>query len=941
MDHPSTKAIEHQQSNAVLRHACSKTCGIDPKILKFWIYLILIAAITIPTITWAVPGSIEGIVLDEKSGQPLSSANVIVKGTFKGAATDLDGKFTILGLSPGSYDLQCTILGFTDQIHTGITVRSGLMTEIEFRMKSTILAAGEEVIVIGERPLVETDRTSSGVRVTSDDISAAQVEDVKDIVAEQLGVVAEDNEVHIRGGRSDEHLTIADGIRVRDPISGKGYGTYLSAEAIKEVEVITGGFNAEYGQAMSGVVNVVTKEGSDKLEGSVTFKSDHLGTNDIKNYRTNATEINIGGPEPITTNLFHNILRVPGRGYFFLNGYGYISDTYLPHASSLAPRESSYDLFSPREENNWSFLGKVRWEFDPKRKLSFGYGRSIQINQGYFEPLLEDKEYFPYEYVNILDNYNTFTRESIQSSITWKHTLSQRTFYEAILSRFYIRVHSAVDNKHWTEYIEHQDTNPVYYIPDIRGNLIIRQGDGFWDSGDAETWNDHYSDTYSLETNLTCRLSDMHQIKTGWNGEYTELQLLHINAPWVGTSGLGRNWDMYHVYPNSGAAYLQDQIRYKGMIANVGLRFDYWFPGEYVEDVIDDPSVATLTKTARRKFTEDTFGLLGHRGKGHLSPRLGISHPVTDHDMLFFSYGHFSQRPKYSYVYAHLRSQSAATYQLFGNPNLNPSITVAYELGLKHKFSQNQVLEITAFYKDLFDYPTSEDISWDNPRYGNISYFMYFNQDYARARGIEIRAKQRAARYLTGSLEFTYSIVTGKSSSSNTSLLVAAGEIQEKTLGEEYMKWDKPIVSSLTLHFYRSPDDPKPWGIPFPKDMGIRNRFEFQSGKRYTPLIQLPSGAQVYDEERYSTLASSLLIWDLSIYKNFQYSGIRFKWFLEIENLLNQRKPNTINPLTGRAYEPGDDIPITWQDSPQDLPPDDPSRYGWPRTILSGFTISF
>jgi outer membrane receptor protein involved in Fe transport len=899
-------------------------------------------ALLIPCICLAAAGTIKGTVVDAKTAESLSSANVIVKGTFKGAATDLEGEFTILGLSPGSYDIQCTIIGYTDQIHTGITVSAGLTTRLQFQMQPTVLAAGEEVIIIGERPIVETDRTSSGVRITSDDIAAAQVEDVKDIVAEQLGVVAQDNEVHIRGGRSDEHLTIVDGIRVRDPISGQGYGTYLSAEAIKEVEVITGGFNAEYGQAMSGVVNVVTKEGSDRVEGSVTIKSDHIGNEGIEHYNTNVAEINLGGPEPLTTAAFHNALGLPGRGFFFVNAYGYISDTYLPHAESLSPRKESYDIFAPREENNWSVLGKIRWEFDPKRKLSISYGRSLQINQGYFEPLLEDKEYFPYEYINILDNYNTFTRESITSSIHWKHTLSQKTYYEAILSRFYIRVHSAVENKHWTEYIEHQDTDPVYYIPDLQGNLTIRQGDGFWDSGDAETWHDHFSDTYSLETNITCRLNDMHQVKGGFNSEYTELQLIHINAPWIGTSGLGRNWDMYHVYPNAGAAYIQDQIRYKGMIANIGLRFDYWFPGKYVEDAIDDPTVATLTDQARRKFTEDTFNLFGSRGKGHLSPRIGISHPVTDRDMLFFSYGHFSQRPKYSYVYAHLKSQSAATYQLFGNPNLNPSITVAYELGLKHKFSQNQVLEVTAFYKDLFDYPTSESISYDNPRYGNISYFMYFNQDYARSRGIEIRFRRRQSKYLTGSFEFTYSIVTGKSSSSNTNLLVAAGEIEEKTLGEEYMKWDKPILSALNLHFHTGPDDRlRLWGIPILPDAGIRTRLEFQSGKRYTPLRRLPSGAEVYDEERYGALASSQVLWDLTVYKTFRYAGIRLKWFLEIENLLNSRKPNIINPLTGRAYEPGDDIPLSWYDSPSDLPPDDPSRYSYPRTVVTGITLSF
>ena len=146
------------------------------------------------------------------------------------------------------------------------------------------------------------------------------------------------------------------------------------------------------------------------------------------------------------------------------------------------------------------------------------------------------------------------------------------------------------------------------------------------------------------------------------------------------------------------------------MTVNIGMRYDYWFPGKYVEDAINDPNTVIITDEARKKFEEETFDLFGYKGKGRFSPRFGISHPVTDNDVLYFYYGHFSQLPTFQYVYAKLNSVSQSTYQVFGNPNLNPKTTVQYELGIKHRFSEDQVLELKAYWKDMFDYETSQTI---------------------------------------------------------------------------------------------------------------------------------------------------------------------------------------------------------------------------------------
>jgi len=888
----------------------------------------------------AIAGTLTGTVTDAQTGEALPSVNVTLPGTYRGAATDLEGNFRIEGIPAGAYEVRVTCLGYTQQILAGVVVPETGEKRLEIKLHPTVLSAGQEIVVVGERPLIEVDETSSRQRVSREEISTAVVEDVNDLLEKQLGVSKENNEIHIRGGRADENLYRVDGLTIKDPISGQGYGIYLSADAIEELEVITGGFNAEYGQAMSGVVDIKTREGGERYVGSLNLKTDSFTNNfPSRNQGARSLEFSFGGPDP----LFDRWL--PGRSSFFLNGYGYLSETYLPHAGDLMPYDDAFDPFAPAEENNWSALGKYTWWPHPRSKLQFSYGRSLQVNQGYFQPLVEDRIFYPVAYTNILDNYNTLTWEGIQSSVTWTQTLSSRAFTEWQLGRFYNRVHSAPRGFNYDDsvYVVGQpfDFAPTLYFPDPYGNIITKSGDGFYDVGYGYYWHDHFSDTYSLKGTLNLQAGKRHLLKTGLELENTELQMLHINDPWLGVQQglLGGDWDMYHAYTSALAAYVQDKIEFEGMIANVGLRFDGWFPGKYVERAVADPNSVSLTDAARDYFYDNTFNFLGYRGKGHISPRLGISHPITEGDVLFLSYGHFSQRPKYAYVFSKLGSGTQSTFQLFGNPNLDPTTTVAYEMGVRHRFSADRTLELVAFYKDLFDYATSFQIKDINR---NTTYYQYFNIDNARVRGLELRLRSRWKR-LTARLDATYQIATGKSSSSTASLQAAAGNVllQNSTLGESYLDWDRPIRIALDLYYSVAPKEhPMLFGLRLPDDWGASLRWEIESGKRYTPGTLEPNGDIDYDPETNSALSDPWNIVDAKLHKNFRHRGWIFNVFLEVENLFDFKRPNQINPLTGAAYEPGDPYPLTWENNLGQVITN-PSRYQEPRKVMMGVGVKF
>jgi len=187
-------------------------------------------------------------------------------------------------------------------------------------------------------------------------------------------------------------------------------------------------------------------------------------------------------------------------------------------------------------------------------------------------------------------------------------------------------------------------------------------------------------------------------------------------------------------------------------------------PGKFVVDAVKNPSVVTIPDELRKQYEEDTYNIFGRRWKGRLSPRLGISHPVSNNQTLFFSYGQFSKRTQSQFIYAKLNPQSAqSTFQKFGNPNLNPETTVSYELGLRNQFTNDDVLTITAYYKNIYDYVATRNIIINSGRYIGKTFISYFNQDYARTRGIEIEYKKRIGGWFSGKLILLFSC-NGKSS---------------------------------------------------------------------------------------------------------------------------------------------------------------------------------
>ncbi|MEO0230498.1 MAG: TonB-dependent receptor [candidate division WOR-3 bacterium] len=885
------------------------------KLLRVFIILPLI----FPVLVYA-EGRIVGRVFDAVSGKGLPMANVVIQGTKLGVSTDVNGYYYFSRVSPGDYILVASMVGYKPQ-QIKVSIKGNETREVNFYLQEEVFNV-EEIVIVGERPLMEKEVAASKTVVSREKLDLLVTEDVKGILQKQAGFQGEGTDIHVRGGRSNELMVMIDGLPIKDQLSGSSFGLYIPISAIEELEALTGGFNAEYGQAMSGVVNISLREGSTKFNGSIEYMKDNLGKYSeyakiVNSQNKDVLNINLSGPEPLTHLLKNSFkLKVPGEVTYYLSFHMDLEDTHLPHADSLFTSVYNTWLLGKREENDYSLLSRVSWKLSNNFRVYLMLNKSIEVNQGYF---LSSSDYpfangFPYRYINILNNYLTFTRDAIQQALSIHHALSPSTFYDLKISRFFTNLRADVKGKHWLTYTETIDTVPH---------------DLFWDYGDAPYWHDHYVETYTGKFDFNRIFSKIFRMKTGFVANRNELQWLDIHYPWYGTqSGLGLNYDLYKVYSFDGGAYAQSEIYFAGMVANLGLRLDFWVPGKYVDDavrrILQESDLPPAIKSEYTKYINNNATFRGRIVKFHLSPRLGFAYPITEKDKFFASYGHFSQLPDLKYVYSKLGVRASSSYELVGNPNLNPTVTVAYELGLEHLFNERSKLKVTAYYKDIFNYPTARKVPGIPP---NPSFWMYFNSDYSRSVGLEADLVYYTPYHIFGSFSLTLSQSKGRSSSAED--WYWRGSVE--TIKEWYLKWDRPVKFYGDISYSLKKGEYINLGPVRVDDLLLTISASIQSGVRYTPQDTLGNQGEIN-----SKLGPTWRRVDFKFEKGlFKLWGAGVKFKSEVRNVFNWRNHRIINPVTGRAYEPGDPIPP--RSTPEGML--NPARYDEPRQVMMGVFV--
>jgi outer membrane receptor protein involved in Fe transport len=702
-------------------------------------------------------GKIAGTVTDGQTKETLVGVNVTVVGTSLGASTNVDGEYFILNIPPGTYSVRASAVGYTPLVVNEIKVTADQTSRINFPLLSQSVELND-VVVTATRPLVQKDLTSTVSSVTSDQIAKLPLEDVGAVVNLQAGVV----EGHFRGGRSDEVKYLVDGVPVTDVFSGS-FSLQPEVNSIQEIQVLSGTFNAEYGEALSGVVNQITKIAGDNYSGElsaytgdyVTNRSglythiSHVSPRDLYNYQGN-----VSGPIPVLDNLMN----------FFVSGRYYYNAGYLYGQRVFNPQDSSN--FSANDPAQWHVgstgdRAYVPMNYDKRYsvqgKLSFKVGNSKGI---VLNGLYTNSEYRVYDQLFKLnpDGDYTYFQKGFMGSASYTHVFSDATFLDLLGSTFI---------SDYKQYVYSNPLDPRYTNPERMQDV---GGPAFY-TGGTQNWHfSHKTNSYTGKLDLTSQVTPVHQLKAGLEFDYHTLSYqdiqIHVDAssgyrPALPSPG-SFDYNVYKNHPYQVAAYVQDKIELSYLVVNVGVRFDYFQPD--ARYILNPDNIAALD-TLSPPYPAAYSGRASV--KSQISPRIGISYPISDKGALHFSYGHFFQIPPFEFLYKNpnFRIPLIGTYPEFvgntiGNANLQPQRTVMYELGLQQEVAPNLGVTITGYYKDIRNLLGLQlHIKNEFRKFGE-----YVNRDYGAVRGITFSLDRRLVDGFGATMDYTFQIAKGDAS---------------------------------------------------------------------------------------------------------------------------------------------------------------------------------
>ena len=852
-------------------------------------------------------GKISGSVTDRINVEPLPGANIYLENTSFGTASDANGNFTIINIPPGKYTLKADMIGYKSVKLERMNISVNRTVSLKIEMDETVLE-GEVVTVEVARVAQKKDQTGTIKNISGDEINALPVESVGSVINMQAGVV----NGHFRGGRNTEVTYMIDGVQVDETFGGNSAAVEIQPEAVQDLEVITGTFNAEYGRAMSGVVNVVTRDGGPKFEGFASTGLSFFQTPNTDIFIGLSPELNrsqdlkfsLGGPllgDKIT--FFTNIRVQDNRGH--LNGYRMFSviDTsnfYSDDPSDWASSKSGDSSYVPMNTGeNLSALFKLSFNLLDGIRFSLLHSKSDDSWFGYDHG-------FKYNPDGRAGSY----KETNYTSFQLNHMISPKLFYELKVSY----LDNYTGNYLFKDPFDHiiADTAGIYHdgnvheIGDtvysyIHDKYLENYGSGFFTGGQQKNHSMLTMLDKTIKFDLNWQANHNHNIKLGLLGisHDVDQQWHAIRNKYDGEANLADVYepeifgdttvyaDLYKVAPQEGAAYLQDKMEFDNMVVNVGLRYDVFDPASVYPSNRRNPSNQLLYKDTSGVLIDSLMSTYPNADNiDQVSPRIGFAYQLGNQAVLHFSYGHFFQMPP---LYAMYQNHSYLIPPndhgtTMGNVRLEPEKTITYEIGLWQELTRGLSLDVALFYRDIYNLLSAQVFS----TYNQIEYGLYSNKDYGNARGLEVKLDMGLGA-VKGLVNYTLQYTRGNADSP-TQTFTRDGANMDPVNRFIPMSWDQRHTLNGTVMY-------------FGKNYGATVTAYYNSGSPYTFSPQsesVLSRINLYPNNAYKPSTTSI---DATLYYNFKLKGrYHGKVDLTIYNLLDRLNESWVDGQTGRAY---------------------------------------
>lgn len=839
-------------------------------------------------------GKIVGKITDAGNGEPLPGVSVVLKGTTRGAASDLDGNFTIVNVKPGTYELSFLFLGYVTQVVQQVEVQFDKTTRIDVKLQESTVS-GQEVFVVAERPVVQADRTTTTAFVSEEKLASLPIVSINDAVNLQAGVV----DGFFRGGRRGEVSYLVNGVPINNAYSNSA-SFEIEQNMVSSLEVISGVFNAEYGQAMSGVVNVVTKDVPGKWSGNVLSylgsvvsfrKSEYITrTSDPGNFLASSdfTTEQVSNMEAANS-IARNDFQVSLGGPIIADKLGLQATIrYLREDGNYYGRDlfrnddQSFGLNSSPDPETWIIGSNGSNDFvtyNNSKRLSLNTGLSYNINRtfkldynlflqkNHFDPFSHDYKYVP----NALNNSEGVSQNHIAGL---RVAINKNSF--ANLSYSFLKSDNSnqlYDSPEDSRYVSAENTN-------LNGQFAFRV------SGNDLNSSFQNTRTNTVVGDYTSQVNPIMQIKTGFlvrrHAIRNENYAIRVDAEGnAGRSPSDLENSKLETDPNEYAIYAQTKLEYKDLIVNAGLRMD-WFDPDYVIPVdwaqaqfVEIPNPANPSELiSNRKAAPVTR---------QLSPRLGVAFPISSTGVMRFSAGLFFQSPPFGVIYSNPEFEGETGANItFGNAALKPERTLSFEVGLQQGLTERMAVEFTMYSKDIRN--LASFTFYRNPAGDQVNQAQ--NNDYGTIKGVTLSLTDRGAGKLSWTLDYTLQFANG--SASDPGEAFQRSQSGAATIFRASpLNWDRRHVvnNSITV------TDLSGFTI------SLVNRF--RTGTPYTTVRN-----QVVSFNQNNASRPGYFTSDLRVYYKPPFAGKRdVQVFLQVDNVTDTRPEWNVYSDTGLATE--------------------------------------
>ena len=941
--------------------------------------IILMSLILMSSISYSqTTGSIGGTVVDALDKSPLPGATIKIEGSNQGAVTNDNGEFVILNIDVGTYTLEASYIGYNTNRITGVKVSVDSRTKAEFELTSTEIQT-EVIIVEAERKGIDVEQ--SGRLIENEQIERQGTRGITNIVSQTAGVVQDERggTINVRGGRDNETVIIIDGVVTNNPIDGSTTNATVANSLIQEIAVLTGGFGAEYGNVLSGVVNVTTKGGSDVYSGSIEAITDEFTGDWIKTNSQgyNLYNVTFGGPLISTKDL----ARV-------VNFYGGVERQWLEvrNSSWISDKLFEDKVMSNYGQNSWFYSGRLNINLSEIKNskvpinLKFGALVSESKQRRFLTQFLTTNSYH--------NPYWDYDDKTFYGRII--HNISSNFFYELQGSYFnstftrgdpFLRDQITLYGD--TNYVPILPTQGAWSVPDpLTGNVFQKSGVVYpvYEKNDVSYFGGKLDATLAI---LTKKYGD-HEIKFGGEYKYHTLKYMYVWAPslasnsfddstqtyltpprelwWSATGGQlnAYGYDIVDQFGNTitnaderepkhpliGALYLRDKVDFGDFTFNAGIRLDML---DVNDDVLIDPN--NLYHKDGVLLSADDYEQSSQNIT--VSPRLGFSFPVTDKTVFVAQYGKFIQLPPLEFLYmskyAFQQFFAASVQNVAENSGLQPEKLTSYEVGIKQQFGDYTFAGVTAYYRETRDQIGAGRIL-GSPTVPN-GYNIYMNNDFAISRGLEFYLSMRRVNRIA--LDIAYSLAyasgTGTDETSKFTLVNQSGaELPKFTYP---LNFDQRHTGTVNFDYrFGSTDVPKGFGGEILKNLGLNLLFSFNSGRPFTarslPTTAYSSGGAALSTKNGVTWQWNLRL-DAKLDKTVSIWKTNWNFYIYVINLLNTE---IINSVYGSTGLPGDNgylgtangnvqsqlFKDNWKIRIQS-----PANWGPPREVRFGIRVNF